>query len=30
MFLVMPPQHSAPGKNKQQQSDSDATPTTNN
>ena len=30
MFLVMPPQHSAPGKNKQQQSDSDATPTPNN
>ena len=30
MFLAMPPQPTTPGKNKQQQSDSDATPTPNN
>lgn len=30
MFLAMPPQPTTPGKNKQQQPDSDATPTPNN
>ena len=30
MFLVMPPQHSAPDKSKQQEPSSDAAPTPNN